>query len=313
MLEADVAKPTYDVVVAGSYFCDMVYTGLPDMPRLGADVYSKTFDMVPGGTYYIVRILHRLGLKTGWICDFGNDFFSRFMLDQIRGDGIDISLSRMYDRPKRVVASSFSFKQDRGFVSYEDEPFVPPTFEELEGLNFRSILFPGISDWKMTDVVERLSNRRNMVVYMDCQCAPQTIHTPGMREALGKLDIFAPNESEALHFTGESDIDKALDVLADLVPLVLLKRGGKGSLARRGNQVWEVPGIQVEVVDTTGAGDSYNAGFLYAYLQGHPMESCLKYGNVTGGLSVTAAGPLQCPDMNLIHEMVEHYDRYQSR
>jgi sugar/nucleoside kinase (ribokinase family) len=313
MPEADVAKPTYDVVVAGSYFCDMVYTGLPDMPRLGADVYSKRFDMVPGGTYYIVRILHRLGLKTGWICDFGNDFFSRFMLDQIRGDGIDISLSRMYDRPKRVVASSFSFKQDRGFVSYEDEPFVPPTFEELEGLNFRSILFPGIGDWKMTDVVERLSNRRNMVVYMDCQCAPQTIHTPGMREALGKLDIFAPNESEALHFTGESDIDRALDVLADLVPLVVLKRGGKGSLARRGNQVWEVPGIQVEVVDTTGAGDSYNAGFLYAYLRGHPMETCLKYGNVTGGLSVTAPGPLQCPDMNLIHEMVEHYDRYQSR
>ncbi len=304
-------KPFFDVVVAGSYFCDMIYTGLSEVPRLGADIFSKSFDMVPGGTYYIVKILKNLGMKTGWICEFGNDFFSKFILEQAKQDGIDISLSRFYDRPKRVVASSFSFEHDRGFVSYEDEPYQQPTYDELEMLNFRAILFPGISDWKVIETVDALPNRKDFVLFMDCQHSSETIHTPGIVNALRNLDIFAPNECEALHFTGESDILKALDILANIVPCVLLKRGAKGALIRKGNQTWEVPGIKVEVVDTTGAGDSFNAGFLYALLQDLPFEQCLRFGNIIGGLSVSATGPLNCPDIQMIREMVKHYEQYQ--
>jgi sugar/nucleoside kinase (ribokinase family) len=305
--------PEYDIVVVGPYYCDLIYTGLSEMPRLSADINSQHFDMVPGGAYYIVRVLHRLGLKTGWFCDFGNDFFSRFIIEQAQADGLDQSLFRHFDRPKRVVSSSFSFEHDRGFVSFEDEPYQLPEYRDLEPMNFRSILISGVNDWRLVPTIEKLGDQRKPIIFMDCQHTELTLHSPGITEALRKVDVFAPNECEALFFTGETDIQRALDVLADVVPLVVLKLGGRGSLARRGSQTWEVPGIQVEVVDTTGAGDSYNAGFFYAYLKGNTIETCLRYGNVVGGLSVTAAGPLQCPDMNLIHEMVQDYERFQKK
>lgn len=301
----------YDILVSGSCYCDLIYTGLQEMPRLGADVFSQGFDMVPGGTYYTVNILHLLGLQSAWICDFGNDFFSRFLLEQAVHDGLDTSLTRRFDRPRRVVSSSFSFLQDRGFMSYEDEPFNQPSYEELAALNFRSMIIPGIEGWETIQSAARLRQSRDLILFLDCQHSEKMIEIPGMREALGNVDIFAPNECEALRFTGEDTLEKALAELAKWVPLVVIKRGKKGSIARRGDVVWEVPGIRVDVIDTTGAGDSFNAGFMYAYLQGFPVAQCLRYGNVVGGLSVTARGPLKLPDPAIIHEMVGTYEEYQ--
>ena len=302
-------KP-YDIVVAGEYFCDMVFTGLPEMPRTGADIYAKHFQMVPGGTYYIVLILHLLGLDVGWLTDFGNDFFSQFVLGEAQKAGIPTTLARHFDEPRRFIAASFSFEHDRGFVSYEDTPCQKRTFEELNQMDFRCFLSPGVDDWESVEMINRLPGRNEFTLFMDCQHTSLSIHTPGMIQALQGVDIFAPNECEAMAFTGETDVFRALDVLGEIVPAVIIKRGGKGVIARIGTERWDVPPIRVVVKDTTGAGDSFNAGFLYAHLQGLPMEDCLKYGNITGGLSVQNAGPLQCVDINSVHEMAKNYPNY---
>ncbi len=300
----------YDIVVAGSYFCDMVFTGLPEMPRMGADIFARNFQMVPGGTYYIVLILHRLGMNVGWICDFGTDFFSQFVLSEAEKTGIDTSLCRHYDEPRRFVASSFSFEHDRGFVSFEDTPYQPSSFEELSTLEFNCYLSPGVEDWRSLEMLDRLPRRKEFILFMDCQHTELTLDSPSMEEALQRVDIFAPNEREALAFTGTGDVFNALDRLAEIVPTVVIKRGGMGAIARQGQVTWQVPAIQVEVKDTTGAGDSFNAGFLYACLNNLPMEECLRYGNITGGLSVMNAGPMQCVDINTIHKMAKNYQNF---
>ncbi|NPV87305.1 MAG: carbohydrate kinase family protein [Anaerolineae bacterium] len=304
------ANLTYDVLVAGTYFCDLVFTDLPEMPRVGADIYARGFDMVPGGTYYIVLVLNRLGMKVAWLCDFGNDIFSRFVLAEAEKAGVNTSTCRRYDRPKRVVAVSFSFAHDRGFVSYEDEKYRHPGLEELSAYNFRAYLSPGISDWEQVATVSRHPRRKDFVHFMDCQHTNLTLTTPGLAEALQKVDIFAPNECEALAFTGEEDVFRALDRLAEIVPTVVIKRGGKGSIAKQGRQTWQVPAIDTIVKDTTGAGDSFNAGFLYAYLAGEPIDLCLRYGNVTGGLSVQNTGSMRCVQIDLVHEMAKNYWKY---
>ena len=77
----------YDVLLLGGYFCDLIFTGLPEMPRLGAEVYGSAFDMVPGAAYTTALALRRLELRAGWACDFGDDFFSQFVLDSARRAG----------------------------------------------------------------------------------------------------------------------------------------------------------------------------------------------------------------------------------
>ena len=111
----------FDVLLTGAYFCDMVFNGLPEMPQLGRDVFSSSFDMVAGGVFYTAQALQRLGVRAGWLCDVGNDLFSRFIIESAEAEGIDTSLFRHHERPLRRIAAAFSFAHDRGFVSYMDE------------------------------------------------------------------------------------------------------------------------------------------------------------------------------------------------
>jgi sugar/nucleoside kinase (ribokinase family) len=78
--------------------------------------------------------------------------------------------------------------------------------------------------------------------------------------------------------------------LGDLCPLVVIKDGSNGSLAYENNILHKVPGIPINPIDTTGAGDNFNAGFLRAWLDGQSVDTCLKWGNILGGLSTTELG-----------------------
>jgi hypothetical protein len=111
-----------------------------------------------------------------------------------------------------------------------------------------------------------------------------------IRRAIKKLDIFLPNAQEARRLTGEVSLELAIHKLADLCPLVVIKDGNKGSLAYSKDTFYHIPGIPIAPIDTTGAGDNFDAGFLYAWLNGQSIETCLKWANITGGLSTTEIG-----------------------
>jgi sugar/nucleoside kinase (ribokinase family) len=142
---------------------------------------------------------------------------------------------------------------------------------------------------------------------MDCQCVAATLATPGLAESLRQVDIFAPNASEALQLTGAATVEEALARLAELTPLVIVKRGSEGAIAQAGGRVARAPGIAVDVFDTTGAGDCFNAGFLYGQLHGLPLEASLRCGNICGGLSTTARGGAAAPSAAQVEEWLRRY------
>ncbi len=280
----------FDVLLTGAYFCDMVFNGLPEMPQLGRDVFSSSFDMVAGGVFYTAQALQRLGVRAGWLCDVGNDLFSRFIIESAEAEGLDTSLFRHHERPLRRIAAAFSFAHDRGFVSYMDELPDPLPLDEIEQYKPRCLFLPHIGYWQTLPALAELPQRPGMLVYMDCQDTTLTLETPGLIEALGYVDVFAPNETEALHLTGETAVSDALTKLAAIVPTAVIKLGAKGSTARRGSERITIPPIAVTPVDTTGAGDSFNAGFIYGLLQDASLADCLRYGNIVGGLAAAQAG-----------------------
>ena len=98
------------------------------------------------------------------------------------------------------------------------------------------------------------------------------------------------NETECLHYTRSDDVEAGARRLAEKAGMAVIKLGRKGSLAIQNGERYFVPAYSVQAVDTTGAGDSFNAGFVYGYLQGLPMEECLRCGNGCGALSVTKLG-----------------------
>jgi sugar/nucleoside kinase (ribokinase family) len=280
-----------DVLLFVDYFCDIIVTGLSEIPRLGADIFGDSMEVAPGGAYILTAALHRLGVNVRWAARLGNDIFSRFMLEEAKREGIDTSLFEQFPVPYRSMSLSFSFAHDRGFISHTDQ--CP------EGASARDVIVRVKPRWVINTPFEGSAETLALLdfihdnggrVVSDCQYTTQTINDPGMIGFLSKIDIFAPNLSGACQLTGASDRETAAAILAQYSPLVLIKCGADGALARAGPQVWTASALSVDVVDTTGAGDCFNAGFLFAYLRGEPMETCLRYGNICGGLSVTQRG-----------------------
>jgi sugar/nucleoside kinase (ribokinase family) len=299
----------YDVLLPGGYYCDLIFTGLPELPRLGADLFGTGFDMVPGACFYTALALHRLGLRTGWACDFGDDFYSRFVLDAAAREGIDASLFRLHAQPLRRVSVSFSFAHDRGFISYKDELASSSHIPIIERHQPRCLLLSYLHYGPKLHALADATHAYGGLVYMDCQARPETLADPVVVAAIRAVDIFAPNREEALSLTGESSVEAALARLAELVPLAIIKLGAEGAVARRGAEVAYAPGIPVAVVDTTGAGDCFNAGFLYGHLRGRPLEESLRCGNICGGLATTARGGGAMPTAAQMHEWLGSYPR----
>jgi sugar/nucleoside kinase (ribokinase family) len=125
---------------------------------------------------------------------------------------------------------------------------------------------------------------------LDTNWDPSGRWNGGLKQVYPHCDLFLPNAAEAMCISGTNDLDEALDVLTAQVPTLAVKLGATGALARHGSQVVRQPAYPVQVVDTVGAGDSFDAGFLYGYLQGWPLANSLRLATACGSLSTRAAG-----------------------
>ena len=284
--------PRYDVIILGGYFVDMIFNGLPQFPVLGKEIVGSGFAMLPGGAYNAALAMHRLGLKVAWAADFGDDDFSRFTLERARAEGLDDTLFVHHRRPLRRITAALSYPHERAFVTYVDpDPGTPAALKALVAASARVLFISGVYYGNLYNAGSALVRAKHMKVFMDGNSDDEvTLENPAVRRTLQSVDAFLPNAAEARRMTGRPDLDEAMAALAALCPLVIVKDGANGSYARTGAETLHVPGISVNSVDTTGAGDCFGAGFLRAWFDDRPLGECLRWGNIVGGLSTTALG-----------------------
>ena len=299
----------YDVILVGPYYCDLIFTGLKEQPRLGTEVFGTGIQMGPGGNFNTAFSMHRLGLKIGWICDFGADFFSQLVLEKIQQVGMDTSFFRIHGHNLCAISAAFSCQEDRGFISYLD-PIKPGNIiPVLQEFHPRCLLIGGTCLGDDFMDVSEAAHKIGTKVAMDWQHCNLTLEIPAVREMLSNLDIFIPNISEVRTLTGIDEDQEAMRELSHYPQLLVVKMGKLGATVFSGGEFLYVPGIKIpEVVDTTGAGDCFNAGFLYSYLRDQPFEQCLKSANICGGLSVTSYGVSQVPTGSQVLELIDQYD-----
>jgi sugar/nucleoside kinase (ribokinase family) len=298
----------YDFLVFGEYCCDLIVTGLPELPRLGADIFGSGLGIEVGAAFNTVRALHRLDTCVSWAAQFGNDLFSQFALEHVRAEGVDTRLLVHLDRPLRSISLAFSYTHERGFISYAD-PVEPLDRVRIIRENpARCVLFTGLEYSEDFLAAVAAVHEMGAIAAMDCQHGAATLETPGVTAALQAVDLFLPNASEAMHLTGAASPKEALRILARYSPRVVVKQGAQGALSAAGEEQLSAEAIPVEaVIDTTGAGDCFNAGFLRSFLRGDDLLTCLRYGNICGGLAITAhaacATPTACQAEELFRKL----------
>jgi sugar/nucleoside kinase (ribokinase family) len=283
---------SYDVIVVGPYNLDLIFTGLPQFPELGKDVVGTGFDMIPGGAYNPAVAMHRLGLKVGWAADFGNDLLSKYVLERVRTEGLDTSLFAYHDKSYRRLTVAASYKEDRAFITYYDPDLgFPAVMKALATASAKVVYVPILYFGNSFDIGIKLIRLKRIKLVMDAN-SPQDIKldNPAVRKVIKNIEILLPNAREIREMTGEADLEKAMRQIGKLCPLVVVKDGSHGSYACEKDQIYYASPIQITPLDTTGAGDCFNAGFIKAWLDGRPITDCLRWGNIVGGLSTLARG-----------------------
>ena len=304
------ALKAYDVLVPGHYFCDVVFTGLPAFPAPGTEIYCDDVNVVPGGVLNTVVAFKRLGVKVGWLGALGEDFFSRYIREWAEQEGLDLSLVTRQPQPLRRLTVSLSLSNDRAFVTYADTPpgVIELTRQRLADTHFRHLHFSGLVVDERMPALLRECRASGIEVSMDCQHREQTLTQPLVREIISQLDLFLPNAAEAQRLTGKDSAEEAAALLAELVPMLVIKNGAQGARCWWQGRCSHAPALPSDPVDTTGAGDVFNAAFIAAHLDGAAPEVCLRQGTVAGSLSTQGYGGCSsAPDRAALQAALTHH------
>lgn len=292
MLAGQDAQPErpVDVFLAGLVFLDIVFTGLDSPPIPGTEVWAKGLGSGPGGIANFAVALRRLGLTTAMAAAFGadlhGDLCQRVLAD---GEGVDLSRSRRFDGWSTPVTVALPYPGDRALVTYGEPP--PVSQDDLVGEPpaSRAVLVhlsPDSGRW-IAD-----SQAAGSLVFADVGWDPSQQWVPDHLEQLRFCHAFLPNADEAMGYTRTSTPAAALSRLADLVPLAVVTCGRDGAIAVDGStgESASAPGLAVDVVDTTGAGDVFGAGLTAATLTGRPLAERLRFAVLTSALSLQRPG-----------------------
>lgn len=288
-----VVTTSHDVLVIGRPTWDMVFTGMRSWPVIGQEIFADGLKVSPGGTFNGVAALARLGVNVGMVGTVGNDEWSQLGVRAMAAEGVSIEHIAVLDIPMPALSICMTHGGDRGFVTYEpSDPAlngrcVAHALMSLQHLQTRLLqccLNPDLAAYA------RIARERDMQVVVDCGWDEPWLTGPEIRTLMPRADIVFMNQLEALTITGESTVERALKRLGEIVEFVVVKRGGDGASAVKDGREQHVPSVPATVIDATGAGDCFNAGFMYGLLHGRSIEDCLLFGNICGARAVSMAG-----------------------
>jgi sugar/nucleoside kinase (ribokinase family) len=288
----------YDLLVAGRPSVDVMFSGLEEWPALGKDIEADGFGVCAGTGFNTPAAANRIGLRVAFVASVGNDLWSRLIRDEFDAEGLPDDFLDVQDRPLPGVSVAFNVDGDRGFVTHwgSDDRYD----EELTG-RLRQVATTVDVRHLHTYVdeapeLETIARRRGMTISLDAWGGPGWHSRRSLETALEHADVLLANRAEAAAMTGEQEPERALERLADHCGCVVIKLGADGAVGTADGRTSSVPADPVEVVDTTGAGDCFNAGFLAGWLGGLPLESSLILGVICGSRAVTDFGGYRgCP------------------
>jgi sugar/nucleoside kinase (ribokinase family) len=285
------------ILVVGELNVDLVLQGYHAFPRPGREVLVDDFVMTLGSASAICAMgLRRLGGAVAFLGVVGADPWGDYCVETLRAAGVDVT--RVVRKPtlKTGVTVSITSPRDRALVSYLG------AIGALQGGDVPSSAFVGFSHLHVSSYFLQQGLRPacaslfarahalGLTTSLDPGFDPREEWGSDLAETLREVDVFFPNEVELRGLSGGLEGEDALRRLGNGHTLIVAKLGTAGCLALENGHPIAVPAFRADPVDTTGAGDSFDAGFLTAWLDGQPLRECLRWGAACGALSTRGLG-----------------------
>lgn len=303
----------YDVIAIGELNVDLVLSGLSCMPVSGQEILAERCSLTLGSSTAIcASAAAGLGLDTGFIGKIGSDRFGKVVIKSLKRNKVDISNIIIDNNIDTGITVSLSREKDRALVTY---------LGSIKSLTFKDIDIDLLKRCRHVHVgsffiqeglrkdIPRLfaeAKRMGLTTSLDAGWDDSENWDYGIIETLKYTDIFLPNDVEAPRIAKKNDVKKILKYLNNYAKIVVIKCGPQGAAGKWGNEYIEQEPYDLKPVDKTGAGDSFNAGFIYGFLKGLNLKECMSYGNACGSISITKlGGAASCANIKEVENLIK--------
>jgi len=285
------------IVVAGEVNVDLIFTGVPALPQFGRETLAETYLQCPGSSSMILAMgLARLGDPVRFVGCCGNDSFGRFCIDALDERGVDTAAAVPDDDLRTGVTVAMSSHADRALLTWPGaiaelsaEVVNDAVLADAQHLHVSSYYLQTRLRPQLGELFAR-ARAAGLTTSLDPGSDPEQCWGRELIDLLRHVDVFLPNQSEACAISGTDTPEEALRALDNGRTHVVIKAGSRGAMTLDASKVLVAPAYAVQVIDTTGAGDSFNSGFLHSWLRDRPVLDCLRWGNACGALSTRGIG-----------------------
>jgi sugar/nucleoside kinase (ribokinase family) len=291
------SRPGIDVCVVGELNLDLILYGLPKELRPDQEMLADGLSLTLGSSSAITaHNLSMLGARVGFVSKIGPDPLGKVAMERLSAAGVDTSRVNQAGKTSTGLTVILPHTKSRYILTYPGTMFEMQ-YSDIDLDYVRSARHVHLSSFFLHRGLRpqigelfRQAKASGLTTSLDTNDDPDDRWGDDLHEVLKHVDLFFPNEREANKIAATEDISQALDFLARLSTIVVVKRGSRPAICRTGDQEWRAAPPSVTVVDEVGAGDTFNAGFLYLYLQGTKLEDCLAFANLAAAYSVTQEG-----------------------
>ena len=303
------------VLVMGGLFLEIVFGDVGELPSPGTEVFSSSFGVSWGGAVTVAIAARRAGASVGMVTALGEDLTSLAIEEFCERNGIDVSMARRVSGVAIGVTAALNFEQDRALVTYHPERTGGGRHSSdwwIDALRRARPKWIYLHAGPEAVPVVREARALGCRVALDIDLVTVTSHADAALECLRFADVFLPNEQEILQLAGEDatevggrvppDVDAALEAaVRKVLPrcgTVVVKRGLAGALVANDGTLHTVSeGLRdVEVLDRTGAGDSFAGALIAGLMQGWPLDQAVVAANTAGSRAVARLGAIGALD-----------------
>jgi ribokinase len=278
-----------------------------------ADEEAKTDKLSLGGGGSAANVAvgaSRLGVKSGFIGSIGFDTFGRVLLEELEHEGVDVAHVKVdtstssgltviaINKKGQVMMFGYTGASDKLFPSDLNKNYISSSEHvHLTGLSFDTAL-----------AAAEIAKKANVTVSFDPGRLMSRIGLKRLLPLLHYVDQILLNHEEARELTGVIELEKAAKAIIKSGPkMVIIKRGPDGVFAMNHSKSFSVPAYPVKVVDTTGAGDAFSAGFITAQLEGKNFEDSVEFANATANLKITRIGARALPNRKAVERFLKEH------
>jgi sugar/nucleoside kinase (ribokinase family) len=299
MVDPGTKKP-YDLLVAGELNVDIILNRLEKLPEIGKEILAQDMTLTLGSSSAILASnISTLGSAVTFAGKVGVDSFGHYILSFLESRKVNTSnIGRATGSTGATIV--LNFNEDRAMVTYpgamlefDASDVTDESLATARHLHISSLFLQRRLKKNSLTLFQR-ARQAGLTTSLDPQWDPAEKWDLDLSALLPYVDIFLPNIHELKYLTGASDLASAVKSIQSFAKTVVVKCGSEGAYAFAEQEVFHQPAfLNKHVIDSIGAGDSFNAGFLHRFLEQRSIKDCLEFGALAGAINTTRAGGTQ--------------------